>query len=1104
MTPESFRDVVLNRFSSHPDWQRRRFRWCLRLAFVPALALLAGACFQALDARNWSGLWRQSSNLLLVLGVLLALGLGFLGTTALCARLAAWRVPLATKRLGDSDFFPGDAWIFLVSVALGAIGPYYLSRIPGLPPLVQRLFQMFALFPLAGLLIGMRLLEQPASKDDSAPSTLEQRVWRRPLWLLIIPVLIVWAMTLWHDLAQAFGHEASRLRAAWWLPGYVELGQRFLGSILLLPLAFGLFVLWRNWVQIVPAVSPAQPSEGTSRWKRFCHWVRGLFSAPAAIKTADAPPTWLEELLAELGPDRPTVQPLSLRLNETSPHSTRADLSSIFGVPLPTVDQVEVLNRFADLYRQCVLADDVATGSKTCPDLLVFGNPGSGRTTALLACATYAAFVRGQRVLWIVPDSVRESALKERLNAFLRKLHLHHYVRVDSLSADAVGHWMSGTVPIPQVLLGTVPAVEQHLYGAQCSANHEDELRRLVLLPIVLIVDDLLDFSAAAGCHVPFLIDKQRLLLAAELIPLQVVISCRQLSPLGEETLAKRFLSVRYVDRKTNILHLQPRPGDRAWSASLECDNVMMTAERIVAACRRRGLGVVLYRDDLNADDREILEQRLRALAGSGSVAVIHDLESPLPPLVTGEFDALFRREALHAGVCLVLQSAAGRNETIVLRLVARSNAHDTPVGIIPLVTDRSASKLLAAHLRSGWRFLRPQTPIPLETWSRFGLNVSDTRLVSSELELLREQVLIDQVDEPTYSRLEPIAVLQRTSAQPCPVNSFGVDHEGWDLHRSLDGSSVHLGRPKAAKTEAALRARARLARWFDGGAPFHEIGHIDLAHACDFQLVWGRRIYGLRTITKDQDGLIRLMSDVWHGREMDRHLPIWNLKWSIGPNCSGKSFWGSPADGLRWFSFQAKPAVTEVTAQIVGLMSELGETTDLEPVEFAYLANLSALVFRPAVLPVNDLGQTLEKVLQGSWATGDSNRFSPLLTAALNVAIRTKVPGWPYFARLVAMHLTEDHQALGQAIAWVIEPTTGGQTASRILGDLLQHPQERKELFDVAIKFVRRVSAEVEKGVHSLRSLSRIGFLGDDRKDVVTDAIELLQAAQGKMSPSK
>ena len=625
-------------------------------------------------------------------------------------------------------------------------------------------------------------------------------------------------------------------------------------------------------------------------------------------------------------------------------------------------------------------------------------------------------------------------------------------------------------------------------------------------------------------------------------MPLQVVVSCPRLAVLGEESLGKRLLTVRHFDRQTNVLQLKPRPSARVWQVSLESPDVDATLERLVLACLRRGLDVVLYRRDIDEEERRSQEQRLAALGTTGAssakiamdgipqgtdaadplsetlagrIAVISDLDRPLPMFSPSDVDAIFYHEAQQSDICLALRLHAGHDETVIFRVTSSSTVPEKPVGLVPLVPDRSASGLLLTHLRSGLRFLRPQVPVPLEIWSRFGLNLPDTPSITAGMELLPDQLHVDQVDDPDYADLKPYVALHRFGAHSIAVNPFGFTREDWNLYLTNCGARICIARPDARKASMATsgkpssgalltvrsetaRSRARFARWFDNGAPFHENGDVDLAHVHQFKLIWGRRSLGLNTIIQDAEGAVRLVSDPWHGKLIDRCLPVWNLHWTVSADQRGERFWGGPADGLRWFSFQPQHPEVVVRAQIVGQMSEAGETTDLDAVEFEYPAFLSAFIFSPVTIPQQDLAEALGERLQGDWGTGDDVRFAPVLTAALNYAVRMKIPGWPFFARLVAMQLNESPAGVGTAIAWVIEPTTGGHTASRSLADLLRHPIDRRELYESAQAVLERLNRTGSVSPQLLRQTARIGFLGDDRIADIAEAIACLKSVRG------
>ena len=823
---------------------------------------------------------------------------------------------------------------------------------------------------------------------------------------------------------------------------------------------------------------------------------------PSRLPGGPTPPEWLHELQESLGTAVGKVGRIRLGENETSPDSPHINLKYIFGVPVPTTDQVRLLERFRDFYRR--LVERVESDVEACADLLVQGNPGSGKTTALLACAVYAAFVRGQRVLFLVPDTLRQEAVRDRIDLFLKKLHLNYYMKTGVLSNDAVDRWLGGAEPIPHIIIGTLRAAEEHFYGFQCPRDRIPQLRRLVLLPEVVIVDDFMDFDDAQRSHLPFLIDKQRLLLAAEYMPMQVVVSCRKLTELGEEILGKRLFTVKHLDKNRNVLSIRPRQGTHAWRVRLPADNVPETVDKLVTWCLRRGLDVVLYRHGIDEDERE-MQQAALAAKGKGRIAVLSDLERPLTSPDPMDVDAIFYHEALHEDICLALRMHAGNEETVIFSVEPSGAKKEVVAGIVPVVADRSATPLLVAHLNSVLRFLKPFTPIHADVWSKFGMEYHTVAEPDRDTQLADDWLELDLWEEQDYRvELGSYISMGKPNLIRDPVKVFALPDPSWAVYRRADGFRLLVGRSAATRSapgdrrHAGLR-RGRLAKWFDREAEFGEVGQVDLAHAYRFKLLLDRRSIGLRTVQQERDGSIKLISEVWHGSGSDRYLPIYDFSWTLPVDQRAERFWGSVDDELRWFELRTDGPGVEVRTQIIGHMSEYAEVTDIPAVMYEFPATLCGLVLRPTPLEQDTLATTIGAALQGPWTIGGDARFWTSLSGAFNYAVRVKVPGLHYFARVVAFELSDIAARVGSAVVWFIEPTSGGRTASQVMANLLQHPKERDDFLRSVQWFLEQLAANEIPPTQFIRQLTHIGLKADDRVDCVDKALTLIRDVRSR-----
>ena len=839
--------------------------------------------------------------------------------------------------------------------------------------------------------------------------------------------------------------------------------------------------LWQN-----PDVD-LEPEAGEQRGKRPALSRRaGRRTAPSA-----RPPAWFVDLKRELGGSGIEAERLEPPEAETSASSGRSELAMLFGGRPPTGDQAEAFERFADLFRRGLQADEV------CCDLLVEGPAGAGKTTTLLACAAYAALVRGQRVLWIAPDSLRREAILARMQQFLSTHDLAPYVKAAPVSGAGVNSWLTQNEPIPHLLIGTVDTVEQDFYGFDCARSDLNKLRRLVQLPQVIVVDDVLQFEDPQRQHLAFLIDKHRLLAAAEHTPFQLLTACRSLSPLGEQALAGRLFTVRHFDRAQNLVPLRPPAGAKAWRVHWHGEGAAETLDRLVRWCLSKRLDVLLYERGLDDRGQAAMVDKYGPEA-AGRLTVIGDLDRPLAASAPLEVDAVFFQEAQHADICLALRLHAGRDDTIIFSIAPAPQAAPpaAAAGVVPVLAGRQSAPLSAAHLAGAARLLRPLAPVPLDAWLRFGLQTGAARTPQQGDQRLAPRWRLDQWEEHEYpAEVWPFISVDAHSPARLPVKTAGLPEPNWSLFVDDDGRTFSVGRHAIAPAEAHESGEissGRRAVWYDGETPLPELGAVDLAHAAVFRAAMGSRSLGLRTIRRDVHGPVRLIGDFWHGGGQDRCLPVYDLEWSIPAGLSGGRFFGGRGDGLRWFELEGPPIHVDV--RIIGHMAIDGRATDVQAVPFSYPAHAGGLLLSPSQIEPDQLAELVARGLEGRWQIDDPHYWGAL-TGAVNYALAVQMPGFHHFARSAAFELVDDARSLAAAVVWIIEPTSSGRTGGRTFSHLLHHPAPRRSFLELAAWYLEQAAGDSGDYSRYQRRAIHMGFKGDDRVGNAAGALKLIEA---------
>ncbi|MCC7139405.1 MAG: hypothetical protein IT460_13360 [Planctomycetes bacterium] len=1125
MKPDRFRDKVLGRWSSHPDALVARARRAARWAFVPLGVVVAAAASSLLDQGGIGRLFRDAGGWFdLTVGAVGA-ALAFLLGAGLTARLSDVQL---TRRQASEDATESSRllWVLVgACFALGLLGPLLSWLLRDSAPFVARAaLQGLAVLPLVGVLV---FLGAVSARDD-----------RSPLVALVALVLgSVALLTMLHDLGVAWRQSWLRDAIAWVLPAfYRRLERPFLGIFLLAPLSILLGATLRLWRATDPRRAPAPTDAKLSLWQRLWRWLKGLFArkprrtgAPEAPRVP-TPPPWVAELREGLGLRDDVVR---LELPRTSPpvaamlpgaaaegadepvgdgagpgatadpEAARRALRLFFGAVVPTADQVRVLERFDAAWREALgeaAEQGVSAVGSVSPDLVVHGVEGSGRTTALMACAVYAALARGQRVLWLASDEERAASVLERLRALLARDDLDAYVGAERL-AVGLRRAVEGPVPDaadPRILVSTPVEAERHLYGSEDEESGGSAPVRDVLLSVeVLLVDDALDGAGVTRDHVPFLLAKHRLVLDGHGLVPQVVASCPRLARVGATLVARRFLS-EAAGSERNVIALDPPPPDEAWLLPLRLKRDEKSVPALVAWCVERRQHVVVHRPGLSKALREALAREW----GRGTELV----------RVVARPDEATARTAGTADVVVVAGGSAylaaafrrgfGHPNTVLVPIVYLDDppAADTE-GVVPVLVGADAPAFGLVHLRSVLRMLPPGVPTAASAWASLGFepNRLPVRPSASRVEAsfrfdtaARERFPADALDD--------YVVTERAARQAAPVDPRRAPHVEVALARDPGDPRRLVLAPTAPEDAGSVAARTL--HWADPDGTSLEATS-DLALLEDL------------SILRDGETFVRAAGPTARpplrvtGRRLDPHgrtprRPVVDL--SVRVEAATAEALGGGADaGLQWLTLVPSAGSTwPVEAELTGLLDEEGDETLLDPVRFRYAARVHVVLLVPrraggargeAALSPEAVGGLLSGVFSTRVGAAGAP-VSPTLGAALEHALDRRLPGWRAWARTAAYRLTGRAARLGAA-AWVlVEPLDAGRTVVATLDALLAEPGERRALLDAATWFLERAAAAPDRRTF-VRRLLHAGRADDGEAGDHEEAAAIVAAAR-------
>jgi hypothetical protein len=836
-----------------------------------------------------------------------------------------------------------------------------------------------------------------------------------------------------------------------WLPGFVRV-LAYGGAIGLLAMLVA--IAYRPKRRAALRLSPA---EGPSP--------AGATARPAST----VPPAWLGELLARW-PAGCTCEtgPVPLPEPDASPLARGGQWHAFFGGLRPTEDQLRVLDRFAAAYDESLAAgaaDAARPGAEPAADLLVHGESGSGRTTTLIACALYAALARGQRVLFVVPDALRKANVRQRIEAVLRRDRLHYYVRCDTIEPAAVSSWFVPDAAIPHILIAALSDVEAHLYGAPVRQEQQSELlRRLVLLLEVVLVDDFLAFEDIERSHLPFFLDKHRLVLEAEQLAVQVVVACARLSELGQGLLATRLFSEKRLRRERSVLSLRPRPAARAWRTDLMATDPFSSAADLAVECLRQSHPVVWFRPGIDESERRRLEADLARRGGSDRVRVLADLDQTFDG-DPAQVDAMLYSAGLCDDSGRALRLRVGHDDSVILALHPEGERREAvDAGIVPVILDRSATAVLAMHLRSALRFLRPLSPVHVDVWLQFGVREEELPPGLLEYDSLTG-------DDRYGPELWPYVALRRPGSHAEPVRL-----------RSLAGS----GRTEPGRT----------ALWKTSAGQLLE--ESDLVHLRELRLVYGSEVFVAEGLRRTAAG-VELRAQPWQGNGSDAYVPVWQAHCTLPAEQTAVPWGGGPDFAMAWLEFESPRGVNAtLQCSIAGLMTESGLVKSIAPVSFEYAVRGSVLLFQRPDAVHDGVAPALGGLLSGGWSTRGDERFTAALTAALHYAFQARVPGLNYFARTFAFVPADSAAAAGRAVVLLLEPIETGRTVLPVLSRVLNDPRERRHLFQAVQWFLNQL-AESKSPERFLRRNAPGSFEGhgpDPHLDAVRELVQAVREA--------
>ena len=874
--------------------------------------------------------------------------------------------------------------------------------------------------------------------------------------------------------------------------------------------------------------------------------------AVAAKKLEDKCPEWMTELLARLSAgDASLKYGRIMRLMATcAPLSSDAsNLQHLFlmaavenGVDsdateerAPTVDQAEALLQFDTRFEEFLVAED-ATGQCVFPsvDMLVSGAEGSGRTTLLLATAVNVAVYRGQSVLVLVPNTKTAESMVTRLRDITNRSGLGWALSCARLTRDetfdwalpdwrppvggnAADRWLDPAGILPDILVGTPSDYEQLLYGSDLA--HPLVRRALLRLQCVLL-EDFSEFTVRERKHLPFLIDKHRLELGAEHLPVQFMALCPEVSDSTAVYLTQRLFS-----QKSAVLHKKLRPVPTAdseaqsdngpWVVELEDEHDESRYVQLAEACVAANQEVLVWAPSGQNEALIALEVRLSTpVARCFALNTLDEVGQLEAPKIAVAIYFCDEPRADLSGLRMRLQG----NDAVIIRIVnAKRGSQTVRFGeSIPVLPSVTSDIFALAHLASAAHHLAPMTPLPRDLFVRLGMQAAGklSTALESSTEFAADSAQAFELDPEERSAASGYAA---SRDQVWPWVALRVEHSEKTGRPSIPTKQqVEFYRPESHGRELRITSNMETAIVGKSGAESHSsvaswstlqgesLDRMDLA-TCD-TLLHERPSANFIPLHIQLDGQqIAIRGLPCTGAESgEAYLPIWDFELVAAPRRGDSSIGGVGKCVLRWSDIKQSAdtnAPPPMRVRLIGVFDKIGQDSMRpEPLAIPYRSELGALLIgacKDDDASQVDYAAAFNQLLSRPWSNrrvpstgmevGERCRLWPVLTHALGAALRERLRGIFDYARIAAFHAPADGADAGCAIVMFIEPWgTRGTTSAAMTQLLLDARMSRALLEDTRDRLAVLTDSADSDGYRALRVAAKF-TMGDHRESSAT-----------------
>ena len=1017
-----YRDTVLGQWSSHPHWLEHGSRTTRKVVVGVLVASYLLAFYLWLRGHNLSSVipavwtWTRSLGGEAVVA-LVAFIFGMSIAASLQLRAALWHAEKNVKARANGDESSFNIHTAGAVFLLGFVLPEVLTFAPSIAPELRLLGVLLALLPAAVL---SYLLPSRRDRDVSFP------------WfslLVLFPLLL--GLTV-------VG------RAAAWL--YDRIPQSILDSLPRIGTAEG----WRNALIILTFSVATFALIRLSLWRRTLTQAKA-HAAPVELATPAAnppePSDWVAVLAKELGAGNGSVSELKPDVAETVGWARNSEFESFFDGHCPTQDQHKVLADFVALLSEISLAQRDEGGPRTGFDLILEGPPGTGRTETLDAIALVAAIAQGDHVLMFVADATRVSLAVSRIAGKLERLNFGAFLCAGTLS-DARGAYDAGRTP-PEICVTTPEEWEATLPGVPLRDGAAFERARgLMCLYTKVLVDDWMEHPVGVRMHLPFIVDKHRLLLDSRMLPSARVFVFPRLNATGQALVLDRLIGHSgIIDASKQLARLRYRADLAARVLEISAESVEAKVLEVAEALCRAGQGSVLMRRGVDGVEALRQTEDLRSRFQNARITVCY-CDDQLDALV-GDIAAIIMKVADGPDAVFALQSHDAEDSLVMIR-VRGTRELPMPRSVTPLLVDRSGRGMAEAHLYNILRFIEDRTPVAQRSWGQLGVvGIPGERpgqaQIAGRLLLDRPEDVCEEErrNRPYLRTLGSFMALDAPFKRLDSIYCDLIPDPGiawWMTGGDAKFGPAILNLPDRVDGSGSSSSTTMLWKGNDGV----ELGRSQLHYTA--QLVLRRnQAFCPESLRVDAVRGVEVRARSYRDDGMDAIHPKFEVRWQqLDETCPAEPpepASGGPSHGYLWID-QRTPMGTRVTSTLIERTDDQDRPTPCAGIAFQYQALIRPLLIAPTEAVVETTAEFREALrtsfaTQRDWGVDDAT-FLPGFTYALTRGLEASVPGSAVFAKLLAFRTDGAMAAYAKAIVWFVEPVGTGTTLSNAFHELL------------------------------------------------------------------